>query len=59
MHLSVLVDRRIDAQQQSGLVETVEMIMQVGIARSRITRSRRRSERWRRRQRSKSPPRPA
>ena len=32
MHLGVLVHRRIDAQQQAGLVETIEMIMQIGIA---------------------------
>ncbi len=32
MHLGVLVDRRIDAQQQPGLVETIEMVVQVGIA---------------------------
>ncbi len=32
MHLGVLVDRCIDAQQQPGLVETIEMVVQIGIA---------------------------
>ncbi len=32
MHLGVFVDRRIDAPQQAGLVETVDVVVQVGVA---------------------------